>query len=279
MGFQSHLHGNPRWTSWCLDCALRRFMGDAAAYNCCNKKPSMTWPWRRRRITSGPALLIVRRAIDPESYSSRRCGERGPKKWGRLRVPRTMSSTTRNAGHALSSQRRKLLNQFGVFHQRPLHWKRGGADSVGETGYCLCRRRRRARLSLSVLFDAMPALSSGYNETPDRASRAFDADRDGFALRAAAAPWWSKNRPLRPGVRRFMPKSLDMARRRMVTTWYSRPVRAALAKSAMDTVDQPVDYINTHGTSTPVGDVKELTPSRKHSRTATGSLISTPPNP
>ena len=115
--------------------------------------------------------------------------------------------------------------------------------------------------TLTVLFDAMPALSSKYNDQPEKASRAFDADRDGFVIAGGG------------GV--VVVEELEHARARgakiyaevvgygatsdghdMVQPSGEGAVRCM--RMALDGVDQPVDYINTHGTSTPIGDVKEL---------------------
>jgi 3-oxoacyl-[acyl-carrier-protein] synthase-1 len=115
--------------------------------------------------------------------------------------------------------------------------------------------------SLSVLFDAMPALSSSYNDTPEKASRAFDANRDGFVIAGGG------------GV--VVVEEYEHAKARgakiygevsgygatsdgydMVQPSGEGAVRCM--KMAMNDLDRPVDYINTHGTSTPVGDIKEL---------------------
>jgi 3-oxoacyl-[acyl-carrier-protein] synthase-1 len=114
---------------------------------------------------------------------------------------------------------------------------------------------------MSVMFDAMPALSSSYNETPATASRAFDATRDGFVIAGGG------------GV--VVVEEYEHAKARgakiygevagygatsdgydMVQPSGEGAIRCM--QQAMATVDLPVDYINTHGTSTPVGDVKEL---------------------
>jgi 3-oxoacyl-[acyl-carrier-protein] synthase-1 len=115
--------------------------------------------------------------------------------------------------------------------------------------------------SLSVLFDAMPALSGGYNETPEKASRAYDANRDGFVIAGGA------------GV--LVLEELEHAKARgakiygeltgygatsdgsdMVQPSGEGAVRCM--QMAMKDLTGHIDYINTHGTSTPVGDTKEL---------------------
>ena len=114
---------------------------------------------------------------------------------------------------------------------------------------------------MSVLFDAMPALSSNYNDNPTRASRAFDAGRDGFVIAGGG------------GV--VVVEEYEHARARGAKIYGevagygatsdgydmvqpSGEGAARCMNMAMDSLDRPVDYINTHGTSTPVGDTKEL---------------------
>jgi 3-oxoacyl-[acyl-carrier-protein] synthase-1 len=115
--------------------------------------------------------------------------------------------------------------------------------------------------TLSVLFDAMGALSSKYNDIPEKASRAYDVDRDGFVIAGGG------------GV--LVLEELDHARARgaqiyaelvgygatsdgvdMVQPSGEGAVRCM--KMALNKISEPVDYINTHGTSTPIGDTKEL---------------------
>jgi 3-oxoacyl-[acyl-carrier-protein] synthase-1 len=115
--------------------------------------------------------------------------------------------------------------------------------------------------SLSALFDAMGALSTGYNDTPERASRAYDADRDGFVIAG--------------GGGMLVLEALEVAEARdakiyaeivgygatsdgydMVAPSGEGAVRCM--RQALATVDGPIDYINAHGTSTPAGDIQEL---------------------
>jgi 3-oxoacyl-[acyl-carrier-protein] synthase-1 len=115
--------------------------------------------------------------------------------------------------------------------------------------------------SLTMLFDAMGALSSKYNGTPDKASRAYDADRDGFVISGGGGA--------------LVLESLEHAQARGATilaelTGYgatsdgydmvapSGEGAKRCMQLAISTVNGPIDYINAHGTSTPVGDSKEL---------------------
>ena len=114
---------------------------------------------------------------------------------------------------------------------------------------------------MGLLFDAMGAMSSAYNATPEKASRAYDAHRDGFVLSGGGAA--------------VVLESLDHALARGATILGevigfgatsdgadmvapSGDGAVACMRQAIATVSEPIDYINTHGTSTPVGDVPEL---------------------
>jgi 3-oxoacyl-[acyl-carrier-protein] synthase-1 len=132
--------------------------------------------------------------------------------------------------------------------------------------------------SLSCLFDAMGALSTKYNETPDRASRAYDADRDGFVIAG--------------GGGMLVLESLEHAQARgakiyaevvgygatsdghdMVAPSGEGAVRCM--QQAMATVSGGIDYINAHGTSTPAGDIQELKAVREVFGDQTPAIAST----
>ena len=132
--------------------------------------------------------------------------------------------------------------------------------------------------SLSCLFDAMGALSTKYNETPDRASRAYDADRDGFVIAG--------------GGGMLVLESLEHAQARgakiyaevvgygatsdghdMVAPSGEGAVRCM--QQAMATVEGDIDYINAHGTSTPAGDIQELKAVREVFGDSTPAIAST----
>jgi 3-oxoacyl-[acyl-carrier-protein] synthase-1 len=132
--------------------------------------------------------------------------------------------------------------------------------------------------SLSCLFDAMGALSTKYNETPERASRAYDADRDGFVIAG--------------GGGMLVLESLEHAQARgakiyaevvgygatsdghdMVAPSGEGAVRCM--QQAMATVEGDIDYINAHGTSTPAGDIQELKAVREVFGDSTPAIAST----
>ena len=161
-------------------------------------------------------------------------------------VPRTMSSTNsatlatpfkiRGVNYSISSACATSAHCIGNATEL-VQW--GKQDVVFAGG------GEELDWSLSVLFDAMPALSSKYNDTPTKASRAFDADRDGFVIAGGGAV--------------VVVEELEHAKARSAKI-YGEVAEGAMRCMglAMSTLDRPVDYINTHGTSTPVGDAREL---------------------
>ena len=111
------------------------------------------------------------------------------------------------------------------------------------------------------LFDAMGALSTRYNETPEKASRAYDADRDGFVI--AGGGGMVVVEELEHALARGAKIYAEIVGYGATSDGYDMVAPSGegavrCMKMALDTVDGPVDYINTHGTSTPVGDVAEL---------------------
>ena len=115
--------------------------------------------------------------------------------------------------------------------------------------------------TLSVLFDAMGAMSSNYNDRPAVASRAYDVNRDGFVISGGAGIRSGRIRAGESARReRFMPNWSDTGRVRRRR--HGRAIRRRRCercmRMALQNVKTPIDYINPHATSTPVGDVKEI---------------------
>ena len=187
---------------------------------------------------------------------------KGPKRVGPFAVPKSMSSTAsatlstwfkiKGVSYSISSACATSNHCIGAAYEQILNDKQdmmfaGGCEELDWT--------------LSVLFDAMGAMSSAYNDTPSRASRAYDKNRDGFVISAARACWCLKStngqRREAPG---FTARSWATAPLRTGTTW-SRPQararRVACARRSRGS-RSPIDYINPHATSTPVGDLKEI---------------------
>ena len=267
LGFRSHVHGSIDIDlNEAVDRKLKRFMGDGAAYNYvameqaiadAGLEPSDVSNERTGLImgSGGPSTQNIVAAADIAR-------EKGPKRIGPYMVPRSMSSTN-SATLATPFQIKGLNYSISSACSTSAHCIGNAAEQIqwGKQDIVFAGGGEELHWTLTVLFDAMGALSSKYNETPERASRAYDADRDGFVISGGG------------GV--VVLEELEHAKARgakiyaelagygansdgfdMVQPSGEGAVRCM--KMALETLDCPVDYINTHGTSTPVGDTREL---------------------
>lgn len=187
---------------------------------------------------------------------------KGSKKVGPYMVPRTMGSTT-SACLATAYKIKGLSYSISSACSTSAHCIGNAYELIqmGKQNVVFAGGGEELHWSLSVLFDAMGALSSKYNDKPQTASRAYDATRDGFVISGGG------------GI--LILEELEHAKARgakiyaelvgygatsdgfdMVQPSGEGAVRCM--QQALATVDSPVDYINAHGTSTPVGDIKEL---------------------
>ncbi len=267
LGFRSQVHGAPDIDlGEAIDRKLKRFMGDGAAFNYVAMVEAIADAGLEQGDVSNERTGLIMGSGGPSTMnliqSADTAREKSPKRVGPYMVPRAMSSTNsatlatpfgiRGVNYSISSACSTSAHCIGNAAEM-IQWDK--QDIVFAGG------GEELHWSLSVLFDAMPALSSKYNDTPEKASRAFDANRDGFVIAAGG------------GV--VVVEELEHAKARgakiyaeiagygatsdghdMVQPSGEGAVRCM--RMAMSTVDRPIDYINTHGTSTPVGDVKEL---------------------
>jgi 3-oxoacyl-[acyl-carrier-protein] synthase-1 len=267
MGFRSHVHGAPKIDLDALiDRKVRRFMGDGAAYNYIAMEQAIVdsglteteISHERTGLIMGSGGTSTRNLIEAADTAR----SRGPRKVSPFMVPRAMSSTN-SATLATPFHIKGVNYSITSACSTSLHCIGNAAELVqwGKQDIVFAGGGEELHWSLSVLFDAMPALSSGYNAAPEKASRAFDKNRDGFVIAGGG------------GV--VVVEELEHAKARgakiygivagygatsdgydMVQPSGEGAVRCM--KMAMEGVDLPVDYINTHGTSTPIGDVREL---------------------
>ncbi|MCG6871842.1 MAG: beta-ketoacyl-ACP synthase I [Gammaproteobacteria bacterium] len=249
-----------------IDRRVRRFMGDAAAY----------------------AYLAMRDAIndaglDPENVTNERWGliagsggastanvvaaadilrSKGVKRVGPYMVPRAMGSTV-SACLGTAFKIHGVSYSISSACATSAHCIGNAAELIqsGKQDLMFAGGSEELHWSQSVLFDAMGALSSNFNDTPHVASRAYDANRDGFVISG--------------GGGMLVLEELDHARARGARIYAELTGYGATAdgydmvqpsgegaarcmRLAMAGLDTPVDYINAHGTSTPVGDTREL---------------------
>jgi len=267
MGFRSHVWGRPDIDlKEAVDRRWLRFMGEGAAYNYVAMEHAITDSGLAKDEVSNERTAMIMGSGGPSTKNQVDAADiarRGkPKKVGPFMVPRAMSSTN-SATLATAFKIKGLSYSISSACSTSAHCIGNGAELIqwGKNDIVFAGGGEELHWSLSVLFDAMPALSSGYNDTPEKASRAFDVNRDGFIIAGGA------------GV--VVLEEFEHAKARgakiyaelagygatsdghdMVQPSGEGAVRCM--KMAMDGLDVPIDYINTHGTSTPIGDTKEL---------------------
>ena len=267
LGFRSQVEGSLKIDlEAAIDRKTRRFMGDTAAFaylameeaiRDAGLKESDLKNDRTGLIvgSGGPSTKAIVRAADVTR-------EKSPKKIGPTQVPKAMSSTCsavlsthygiRGLSYSISSACATSSHCIGNAAEL-IQW--GKQDIVFAGG------GEELEWTLSSLFDSMGALSSNYNDTPATSSRAYDENRDGFIISGGG------------GI--LILEELEHAQARganiyaelvgygatsdgfnMVAPSGEGAVRCM--RMALETVDSPVDYINPHATSTPVGDIKEI---------------------
>ena len=243
-----------------------RFMGDGSAYNFIAMKEAIKDSGLEEKNISnemtgiimgsgGPSIKNVVLAVDTTRES-------GPKKMGPCIVPRTMSSTN-SATLAVPFKIRGINYSISSACATSGHCIGNGMELIqyGKQDIVFAGGGEELNWGMSGMFDAMTALSSKYNSTPAKASRPYDKDRDGFIIAGGA------------GV--LVLEEYEHAKARGAKiyaelTGYgatsdgfdmvapSGEGAARCMKMALKTTKNKIDYINSHGTSTPVGDVKEL---------------------
>ena len=267
MGFRSHVYGSIKLNlDDVIDRKARRFMGDAAGYCYVAMVQAIADAGLTEADISNERTGLVVGSGGPSTRnilaSCDITRDRGPRKVGPYMVPRNMASST-SANLATQFKIRGINYTISSACATSAHCIGNAAEQImyGKQDVMFAGGGEELDWTLSVMFDAMGALSSKYNDTPDKASRAYDANRDGFVISG--------------GGGMVVLEDLDRAKARgariygelvgygassdgvdMVAPSGEGAVRCM--RSAMEGVDEPIDYINTHGTSTPVGDTAEL---------------------
>ena len=267
MGFRSQVAGAPVIDlDSAIDRKVRRFMGPAAAYAYVAMKDAIADSGLEPHMVSNPrtGLITGSGGGSPENQveAADTARTKGVKRIGPYMVPRTMTSTT-SACLATPFEIKGINFSIASACATSAHCIGESAEKIalGKQDVMFAGGGEELHWSLSCLFDAMGALSSRRNAEPQKASRAYDADRDGFVIAG--------------GGGMVVLEELEHARKRgahiygevagygatsdgydMVAPSGEGAVRCM--RMALETVKAPVDYLNTHGTSTPVGDVAEL---------------------
>lgn len=267
VGMKSHVAGSIDIDlSEHIDRKQLRFMGHAAAYAFLSMNQAINDSGLDESMVSNVRTGIVAGSGGASSSSQVEAAdilrERGLRRVGPYRVTQTMASTV-SACLATPFKIKGVNYSIASACSTSAHCIGNGMELIqmGKQDVVFAGGGEELHWSLSCLFDAMGALSTKYNETPERASRAYDADRDGFVIAG--------------GGGMVVLEELEHAKARgakiyaelvgygatsdgydMVAPSGEGAVRCM--QQALATVDGPVDYINAHGTSTPAGDIQEL---------------------
>jgi 3-oxoacyl-[acyl-carrier-protein] synthase I len=267
LGFRSQVAGTVNIdVDALIDRKLRRFMGNSAAYNYIAMKEAVKDSGLGEDMISNPRTGLIAgsggASTENVSLAIDLLREKGIRRVGPYMVPRTMSSTNsaclatpfkiHGVNYSISSACSTSAHCIGNAYE---------LIQFGKQDIVFAGGGEELHWTLTLMFDAMGALSSKYNTAPTTASRPYDSSRDGFVIAG--------------GGGMVVLEELEHARRRgariyaelagygatsdgydMVQPSGEGAVRCM--QQAMSTVEEPIDYINAHGTSTPVGDMREL---------------------
>jgi len=267
MGFRSQVHGKPSVNlTEAVDKRLMRFMGEAAAYTHLSMEQAIADAGLGEDIVSNERTGIIVGSGGPSTRAQIAAAditrEKGPKRVGPFAVPKCMSSTT--SATASTNFKIKGVNYtISSACATSAHCIGNAAEMIqwGKQDVMFAGGGEELDWTLSVLFDAMGAMSSKYNDTPEKAARAYDANRDGFVISGGGGivVLEELEHALARGAKIYGEVTGYGATsdgHDMVAPSGEGGKRAMI--KALETVDGNVTYINTHGTSTPVGDIGEL---------------------
>ena len=268
MGFRSQVSGRPTVDlEASIDRKLKRFMGDAAAYAYLSMQQAITDAGLTPEdIAKNPRIGVVAgsggASTENVLIAVDTAREKSVKRIGPYMVPRTMTST-------VVASLATAFQIYGVNYSM--------SSACATSAHCIGNAMEQIQLnkqdmvfagggeeehwSLSCLFDAMGAMSSRYNDTPEIASRPFSANRDGFVI--AGGGGMIVLEEYEHAVKRGARIYGELVGYAATSDGYdmvspSGDGAARCMQIALAMADCPVDYINVHGTSTPAGDTMEL---------------------
>jgi len=267
MGFRSQVSARPDIDlDTLIDRKAKRFMGDAAAYAYVAMHDAIKDAGLSPEMVSNPRTGIIAGSGGASTANLIESADiartKGVKRIGPYMVPRTMSSTV-SACLSTSFQIKGVNYSISSACATSAHCIGNSAEQIqmGKQDIMFAGGGEEEDWTLSCLFDAMGAMSSKYNATPELASRAYDADRDGFVIAGGAGMVVLEE--YEHAVKRGAKIYAEIIGYGATSDGYdmvapSGEGAARCMQLALTTVDTPIDYINAHGTSTPVGDLAEL---------------------
>ena len=267
LGFRCQVQGAPTLNPVeSVDRRAMRFLGGGAAWNHVAMEQAIRDSGveesdisnERTGIIMGSGGPSARAIVDAADITR----EKGPKRVGPFAVPKAMSSTAsatlatwfkiKGVNYSISSACATSNHCIGNATEI-IQW---GKQDMIFAGGC-----EELDWTLSVLFDAMGAMSSKYNATPEKASRAYDVDRDGFVIAGGAGVLVLEE--LQHAQARGAKIYAEVAGYGATSDGYDMVAPSGegavrCMKMALTTCRAPIDYINPHATSTPIGDIKEI---------------------
>ncbi len=267
LGFRSHVHGDINIdVNNFLDKKDLRFMGDGAAYTAIAMKEAISDANLSDSLVSNSLTGLIAGAGGPSTFNLRVASditrEKGPKRVGPFMVPKCMSSSIsaclstmfkiKGLNYSITSACSTSAHCIGV-----------GVDNIkyGNQNIVFAGGGEELDWTLSVLFDSMGALSSKYNDIPEKASRPYDANRDGFVISGGGGivVLEEYEHAKKRGAKIYgevLGHFANSDGHDMVAPSGEGAVRCMT--NALRNTNLRIDYINAHGTSTPVGDVQEI---------------------
>ena len=262
MGLRSHVSGSVNLNlEELIDRKLFRFMGDAAAYAYLSMEQAIKDSGLSEEQVSNPRTGLIAGSGGASTVNQMEAidtlREKGVKRIGPYRVTRTMGSTVsaclatpfkiKGVNFSISSACATSAHCIGQAMEQ---------IQLGKQDVVFAGGGEEEHWSQSCLFDAMGALSTQYNETPEKASRAYDAKRDGFVI--AGGGGMVVVEELEHALARGAKIYAEIVGYGATSDGYDMVAPSGegairCMQQALATVDTPIDYLNTHGTSTPVG--------------------------
>ena len=266
-GMRSHVAGVPQIElAEHIDRKQWRFMGDAAGYAYLSLQQAIAQAGLSETQVSNPRTGIVAGSGGASSASQVEAADilrdRGIRRVGPYRVTQTMGSTVsaclatpfqiKGVNYSISSACSTSAHCIG--HAMEL-------IQLGKQDVVFAGGGEELHWTMSALFDAMGALSTQYNDTPQRASRAYDADRDGFVIAGGGGMLVLES--LAHATARGAPILAELVGYGATSDGYDMVAPSGegavrCMQQAMHGLEGKIDYINAHGTSTPAGDIQEL---------------------
>lgn len=267
LGFRSQVHGSIDIDLEAeIDRKLRRFMGASAAYNYIAMREAITASGLGEAEISNPrtGLVVGTGGGSPENIvaAADLLRQKGVKRVGPYMVTRTMASTN-SACLSTAFSIKGVSYSISSACSTSAHCIGHGMELIqmGKQDVIFAGGGEELHWSTSVLFDAMGAMSSKYNETPQSASRTYDADRDGFVISGGGGLLVLE--ALDHALDRGAPILAELVGYGASSDGFDmvQPSGEGATRcmyQALEGVSGSIDYVNTHGTSTPVGDIQEL---------------------